>query len=69
MNKSYKTVTNPELVKEMMSHILESEVIAVDTETTSLNPRTGKVIGWSISGDEGMGYYFPTFYASTAGTG
>tara|TARA_R110002167_G_scaffold36557_1_gene115513 strand:+ start:1614 stop:3923 length:2310 start_codon:yes stop_codon:yes gene_type:complete len=60
MNKSYKTVTNPELVKEMMSHILESEVIAVDTETTSLNPRTGKVIGWSISGDEGVGYYFPT---------
>ena len=60
MNKSYKTVTNPELVKEMMSHILESEVIAVDTETTSLNPRQGRVVGWSISGQEGVGYYFPT---------
>jgi DNA polymerase-1 len=60
MNKSYVTVTTPETVKEMLQHILDSDVIAVDTETTSLNPRQGKIVGWSISGKEGRGYYFPT---------
>lgn len=60
MNKSYVTVTSPETVKEMLQHILDCDVIAVDTETTSLNPRTGKIVGWSISGREGEGYYFPT---------
>ena len=60
MNKSYITVQSPETVKEMLQHILDSEVIAVDTETTSLNPRLGKVVGWSISGEEGVGYYLPT---------
>ena len=44
----------------MFQHIQESEMIAVDTETTSLNPRTGKIVGWSLSGDEGIGFYIPT---------
>jgi DNA polymerase I-like protein with 3'-5' exonuclease and polymerase domains len=44
----------------MFQHIQESEVIAVDTETTGLNPRKNKIIGWSISGDEGVGFYLPT---------
>ena len=60
MKKSYKTVTSPDTVKEMLQHILDSEVIAVDTETTTLNPRKGKIVGWSISGEEGVGYYLPT---------
>ena len=60
MNKSYVTVFTQEDVKAMLRHILDSEVIAVDTETTSLNMRTGRIIGWSISGAEGVGYYFPT---------
>jgi len=66
MQKSYITVTSPETVKEMLQHILDHEVIAVDTETTSLNPRTGKIVGWSISGAEGEGYYFPTLIYNTS---
>jgi DNA polymerase I-like protein with 3'-5' exonuclease and polymerase domains len=60
MNKSYVTVTTPETVKEMLRHILDHDIIAVDTETTSLNPRKGKIVGWSISAAEGEGYYLPT---------
>lgn len=60
MNKSYVTVTTPDTVKEMLQHILDHDVLSVDTETTSLNPRQGKIVGWSISGAEGEGYYFPT---------
>ena len=39
---------------------MDSDVIAVDTETTGLNPRKNKIIGWSVSGDEGIGFYLPT---------
>ena len=60
LQKKYYTVQDSETLKLMFQHIEESEVIAVDTETTGLNPRKNKVIGWSISGDEGIGFYLPT---------
>ena len=44
----------------MFQHITDSKVIAVDTETSGLNPRKDKIVGWSISGDEGIGFYIPT---------
>ena len=60
LEKRYYTVQDAETLKLMFQHIQESEMIAVDTETTSLNPRTGKIVGWSLSGDEGIGFYIPT---------
>ena len=60
LEKKYYTVQDSETLKLMFQHIQESDTIAVDTETTSLNPRTGKIVGWSISGDEGVGFYIPT---------
>ncbi len=60
LNKSYKIVRSKEDVLELMKHIEASEVIAYDTETDSLNMRKGSIVGWSVSGDVGMGYYLPT---------
>ena len=60
LQKKYYTVQDSETLKLMFQHIQESEVIAVDTETSGLNPRKNKVVGWSISGDEGIGFYIPT---------
>jgi len=60
VEKKYYTVQDEQTLKLMLQHIEESDIIAVDTETTSLNPRTGKVVGWSVSGDEGVGFYLPT---------
>ena len=60
IEKKYYTVQDTETLKLMYQHIQESEVIAVDTETTSLNMRSGKIVGWSISGAEGVGFYIPT---------
>jgi len=60
MNKSYVLVNTKELVQKMARHILEYDLIAYDTETTSLNTRKGEIIGWSVSGKEGEGYYLPT---------
>ena len=60
LEKKYYTVQDSETLKLMFQHIQESDVIAVDTETSGLNPRKDKVVGWSISGDEGIGFYIPT---------
>lgn len=60
IEKKYYKVDSKELVKLLFQHIEESEIIAFDTETNSLNVRKGKIVGFSISGDEGMGFYMPT---------
>ena len=60
IEKKYYTVQDSETLKLMFQHITDSKVIAVDTETSGLNPRKDKIVGWSISGDEGVGFYVPT---------
>ena len=60
LEKKYYTVQDKETLKLLHQHITESEVIAVDTETTGLNPRKDKIVGWSVSGAEGVGFYLPT---------
>ena len=58
--KVYVTVNSRETFKELILHIREKDLIAFDTETDSLNPRTGHIIGFSISGEINRGYYMPT---------
>ena len=60
LEKKYYTVQDEETLKLLHQHILDSDVIAVDTETTGLNPRKDKIVGWSVSGEEGVGFYLPT---------
>ena len=57
--KSYVTVNNKETLKELLEHIKSSELVAYDTETNSLNPRKGLIIGFSVSGEIGKVYYMP----------
>jgi DNA polymerase I-like protein with 3'-5' exonuclease and polymerase domains len=59
-DKRYVTVETPEALRQMVKHIREHDIIAFDTETTSLNVRKGKIIGISVSGEVGVGYYMPT---------
>ena len=49
LEKKYYTVQDSETLKLMFQHITDSKVIAVDTETSGLNPRKDKIVGWSIS--------------------
>ncbi len=60
IEKKYYTVNSIDTVNLLIEHIHQSEVIAYDTETDSLNPRKGSIVGWSVSGDEGIGFYLPT---------
>lgn len=58
--KSYVKVDSKITFKLMLDHIIESDIIAYDIETDTLNTRKNKIIGFSISGKVGMGFYLPT---------
>jgi DNA polymerase I-like protein with 3'-5' exonuclease and polymerase domains len=60
IEKKYYTVDSVDTVNLLIQHINQSDIIAYDTETDSLNPRKGSIVGWSCSGDEGIGFYLPT---------
>jgi len=60
IEKKYYRVDSKELVDLLIQHINEKEIIAYDTETDSLNTRKGRIIGFSVSGEEGIGFYMPT---------
>lgn len=60
LEKKYYTVQDSETLKLMFQHIQESDTLAYDTETDSLNMRKGRIVGWSVSGEQGVGFYFPT---------
>ena len=60
LEKKYYTVQDNETLELLYKHIESSDILAVDTETSGLNPRKDKIVGWSVSGDEGVGFYLPT---------
>jgi len=60
IEKKYYHVDSIRAINLLIEHINQSDIIAYDTETDSLNPRKGSIVGWSISGGEGIGFYFPT---------
>lgn len=57
--KNYVTVQDRDTLKQMYDAIVNAEIIALDTETTSLNMRKGEIIGFSISTQWGEGFYIP----------
>jgi len=60
--KKYILINSHEAFVEAINHLNNSEYVAYDTETTGLNVRKEKVIGFSFSGKTGEGYYFPLFF-------
>lgn len=60
LHKQYVIVKTKEDVKNLFKYVEESTTIAIDTETDSLNPRTGNIVGWSVTSKIGTGYYLPT---------
>lgn len=61
MDKHYIYVKTADDLTEMIQHINDSEYLAYDTETTGLNVRQDKIIGFAVSGKPGFGYYLPMF--------
>ena len=62
MTKKYILIDSEEKYWEALTHLDNVEYVAYDTETTGLNVRKDKVIGFSFTGKIKEGYYFPLFY-------
>jgi hypothetical protein len=57
--KKYVKVYGLNELREMIQHIDSHEVLSFDVEATGVNPRKDVIVGFSISGDIGVGYYIP----------
>lgn len=58
---NYKLARTRDAIVEMLNHIDRYEYIAYDVESTGLNVRKSKIIGFAVSGAVGEGYYFPIY--------
>jgi DNA polymerase I-like protein with 3'-5' exonuclease and polymerase domains len=60
VEKNYITVSEKNTLKLLFDEILNNKILAIDTETDSLNVRKGNIIGWSLCATPGKSFYFPT---------
>jgi len=58
-NKNYRAILNKEKLTQLVSRLESSEVFALDTETTSTNPMTAKLVGLSFSIKPHEAFYIP----------
>lgn len=61
-DKNYYLIENNKDLSNLISKIEQSDIVTFDTETTGLNVRKDKVIGFSFSFGSGNGYYLPLYY-------
>ena len=57
--KNYETISNEKQLDELIQKLNEKSVIAVDTETSSLNPQEADLVGISLCYDANHAYYIP----------
>ena len=57
--KSYKAILSEDQLDDLMKKLNEKSVIAVDTETTSLNPQEAELVGISVCYAANEAYYIP----------
>ena len=62
----YRALTDPGEVEDVVARIREAGMVAVDTETTSLNPVRADLVGISLSWAPGQGVYLPLGHVSPA---
>ena len=65
--KSYKSVLKEEELEDLIKNLNEQSVIAVDTETSSLNPHEAELIGVSISFAPNISFYIPLGHKGVKG--
>ncbi|MBI69845.1 MAG: DNA polymerase I [Phycisphaerae bacterium] len=56
----YQLIDTKAKLKALLKHLKDADIVAVDTETTGLNPMAAELCGVSISKGEGEGAYIPT---------
>jgi DNA polymerase I len=63
---AYRTVASMEELRALMARLLSCREIAVDTETTSLDPLQAELVGVSLSDQAECGYYIPMGHTQEA---
>ena len=61
IKKNYTIIKNLLDLDSAMNHIRSCPYLTYDTETTGLNVRKDKVIGFSFCGKAGTAFYFPIY--------
>ena len=56
-------VDTEEKFREVAERLSQADLFALDTETTSLDPMSGSLLGISLSFEPGKGYYIPVGHA------
>ena len=57
--KTYKTILKEKQLDELIKKLDEKSIIAVDTETSSLNPQEADLVGISICYEANQAFYIP----------
>ena len=57
--KTYKTISKEKQLDELIKKLNEKSVIAVDTETSSLNPQEADLVGVSVCYADNESFYIP----------
>ena len=57
--KNYKTISKEKQLDELIKKLNEKSIIAVDTETSSLNPQEADLVGISICYEANQAFYIP----------
>ena len=57
--KSYNIINSESDFKRLLSSLVEKRVFSFDTETTSLDPISAEIVGFSFSMTEGEAFYVP----------
>ena len=60
--KKYELVQDEENLKKWVGAAIKNRKVAIDTETTGLNPVTDKIVGFSMAVEEGRACYVPLLH-------
>ncbi len=63
--KSYKTISKKHQLDELVKKLNERSIIAVDTETSSLNPQEADLVGVSVCYEPNEAFYIPVSHKET----
>ncbi len=61
---NYRTVDSLAALDRMIARLSQAEAIAVDVESTSVDPMQAKLVGVALTGHAGEGYYVPVAHAN-----
>jgi DNA polymerase-1 len=58
-HRNYETITTRDRLKALIAEATELGQLAIDTETTSLDPMRAELVGFAVAVTPGTGYYVP----------